>query len=160
MAYVVSRPTGNWEVRHSVSTPAGPRSRTLASFRLLTSEVVELARERCGRQLDAQEIVAAARRAGAPVAREPALGAAATLIGELSRGARLPRSWERLLISLAGGPDGELTESERSGAGWADASAAERGSALRDLLLLADRIPLRDRGELDFPGFPRPVATP
>lgn len=152
MAYVVSRPSGNWELRHSTSTPAGPRSRTLASFRLLTPAVIELARERCDRELAAEEIVAAARRAGAPVAREPALGAAATLIGELSRGARLPRNWEQLLVSLAGGSGSDATESERSGAGWADASAAERGSALRDLLLLTDRIPLRDRGELGFPG--------
>jgi hypothetical protein len=41
MAYVVATQPGRFEVRESASTPSGPRSRTLASFRELTGEVVE-----------------------------------------------------------------------------------------------------------------------
>ena len=41
MAYVVERRSGHWEIRESVHTAAGPRARTLATFRMLTDEVLE-----------------------------------------------------------------------------------------------------------------------
>ena len=41
MAYVTARRDGAFEVRESRSTPAGPRSRTLATFRELDAATIE-----------------------------------------------------------------------------------------------------------------------
>lgn len=157
MAYVVPRQSGSWELRHSVATPAGPRSRTLASFRVLTDDVVDRVVERSRGELDADQLKAAARRAGAPVAAEPALAAGAELLGQLSRGARLPSRWRHLLASLLAGDPTEPSAAEEAAAAWAGRSLEERGEALRDLLLLADRIGPGRRGERS--SFPRLVST-
>ena len=153
MAYAVPRPRGAWELRESVATERGPRSRTLATFRVLTPDAIDRAVERAVGDLTAQQVREAARRAGAPVADDPAIGAAATLMGELSRGARIPAPWRRMLAALAGGEIAGLSESERAAAEWADAGPTRRGAALWDLLLLADHIPTHRPGELAFPGF-------
>lgn len=157
MAYVVQRRSGGWELRSSQATPAGPRSRTLASFRVLTDEVIERALERAGGELDAEGIRAAARRAGAPVARQPAIAAAARLLGELSRGSSLPLGWSRLLAGVLGADGEPPTDGERAAAAWADATPEQRGRALRDLLLLADRIGAPRRAAR--PRFPRLVSA-
>lgn len=158
MAYVVARRPGTWELRSSTFTPDGPRSRTLASFRVLTEEVIERAVRSSGGGLGCDDIRAAALRAGAPVAREAPLGTAAELIGELSRGACLPPRWRALLGALIPGDGDAPTDSERAAAAWADASLDRRGAALWDLLLLADRIgsgrrPARRSRSLEFPGL-------
>jgi hypothetical protein len=140
-----------------VSTPDGPRSRTLASFRVLTDEVIERALASSANDLAADEIRCAALRAGAPVAREAPLAAAADLLGELSRGARLPPRWRALLGALIDGHEGEPTDSERAAAAWADATLEQRGAALWDLLLLADRIGTGRRGRPRR--FPRLTST-
>ena len=41
MAFVVRRPKGRWEIRESFVGPSGPRARTLASFRVLSEDVIE-----------------------------------------------------------------------------------------------------------------------
>lgn len=140
--YVVPRKNGAWELRESASTAAGPRSRTLASFRTLTPEVVERARSRAMKPADAAEIRRAAARAGAPVAASDADAAAGTLLEELARG-RAPRPMLRALLADALGDARRPTPSDsaRAAAPWVAASAHERGAALRDLLLLADRLP-------------------
>ena len=51
--YAIPRRNGSWELREAVATPSGPRSRTLASFRALTPEVIEHARARSTKPLDA-----------------------------------------------------------------------------------------------------------
>lgn len=165
MAYVVPRGSRGWELRQSQQTENGPRSRTLASFRSLTPEVIAKAIERSGGRLDESEIVRAARKAGAPVEADPASEAGASLLSELAAG-RPPRGGIRraLLAALADAPDSgegrELSEAERSASEWLGASAAERGSALHDLLLLADRLPSptaprMSRTSRTRPEFPR-----
>ncbi|HEX8959922.1 MAG TPA: hypothetical protein VF770_08880, partial [Solirubrobacterales bacterium] len=72
MAFIVPKKKGTWEIRESRSTPAGPRSTTLATFRELSDEVIEQARRRASKPLDAKELRQAALRAGAPLA-EPAV---------------------------------------------------------------------------------------
>src|SRR5205823_13758035 len=67
MAFVVRRPVGRWEIRESLLTDAGPRARSLASFRVLTPDVVALAEDRATTSFEAEAVVAAARRAGAAV---------------------------------------------------------------------------------------------
>jgi fermentation-respiration switch protein FrsA (DUF1100 family) len=145
MAYIVRRLRGGFEVRESALTPRGPRSRTLASFSLLTEDVVARVRARSADPPDAEALRSSAVRAGAPVAAARGDTAALTLIAELAAGRPVaPGLRHALLVSLEGDDGGDALR-------WATATDEERGRALRDLLLLADRIPRRRRGPLRFP---------
>jgi hypothetical protein len=147
MAFVVPTRQGGFEVRESRSTPKGPRSTTLVSFRELTDDVIERAREKSAKSPSAEELRRAARRAGAPVARSPIEQAARELIGELARGNRLEPHLQRILLELLqrGYREDErpspANEAARSVAIWMAATPLERGNALVDLLLLADALP-------------------
>jgi len=88
MAFIVPTKKGSFEIRESRSTPAGPRSRTLASFRELTDEAIDKARARAMKPPTADELREAALRAGAPVAPPPIDRAARELIGRLAKGER------------------------------------------------------------------------
>ena len=68
MAFVVGRPHGRFEIRESVQGPKGPRARSLANFSLLTDDVMARAAGRATRPFDAEVVLGAARRAGAPIA--------------------------------------------------------------------------------------------
>lgn len=154
--YATARRNGTWELRESVSTPAGPRSRTLASFRTLTPDAIERARARSTRPVDATVVRRAAVRAGAPVAPSDADRAAGELLAALAHG-RTPRASLRTLVidALAGDERRpEPSDSARAAGSWVAASASERGDALRDLLLLADRLP-PPRTAAARPTFPR-----
>src|SRR4051795_4811602 len=100
MAFIVPTRPGRYEIRESHSTPKGPRSQTLASFRELTDEVIAKAREKATRPPSAEELRRAARRAGAPVARPPAEQAARELIAELARGRQLNSTLHQILSEL------------------------------------------------------------
>jgi hypothetical protein len=152
MAYVVRRPAGRWELREARSTPKGPRSRTLASFAKLTGSVAEQAAARSHGILSAGEVRRLAARAGAPVEGTPADEAAATLLAELDAGRGPSPARGRMLAAALNGRGEHASEAERAVAPWLSASPAERGEALRDLMLLADRIPTtKRRGKLSFP---------
>lgn len=157
MAFVVSRPNGAWEIRESRSTGSGPRSRTLASFRTLTPEVVERALERSAAGLDEQTLVNLARRSGAPVATSGVADDAAALVEGLAAGGDLSPTLRRLTMGALGTP-GVASAAELSAGAWLTATPARRGDALRDLLLLADRIPVRKRS--DKLRFPRLESSP
>ena len=166
MAHVVTRPNGTWEVRESRRTSRGPRSRTLASFRVLTPEVVERIESRASSPLDRDELTSRARRAGAPVAASRADELAAALLREISTGNRPRRALSRLLsdsLADAAGPSSDAAEPSAAAAGsiaetpgplsheaermkmWAGATTRERADALEDLLGLADAIPSKKR---------------
>jgi hypothetical protein len=159
MAYVVATKRGGFEIRESRSTPDGPRSRTLATFRELTDEVIEKARSRSAQQLSADDLRQAARRAGARGARDPADRAARELITELGKGRRLDPSLRRILLDQlrrdrpAEDDRAPVSDAARSVAEWMNATPKERGDALVDLLLLADALPANGRGRkpLEFP---------
>jgi hypothetical protein len=149
MTFVVGTRPGRFEIRESASTPRGPRSRTLASFRELDDAVIERAREKAAKAIDAAELRRSARRAGAPVARSPVDRAARELIAELGKGRSPSPTLRRMLLDLLrdekGRADGPLQspahEAEREVAEWMAASPRERGKTLIDLLLLADALP-------------------
>lgn len=146
MAYVVERKGGSWEVRESRATPDGPRSRTLATFRVLTPDVVERARGRASGPLGPEEVRRAALRAGAPVAEPAADRAARDLLRELAAGRRPQPVLGRLVAGALGAREaGPPSDAARSAAAWAGATAEERAAALRDLLLLVDSLPPRKR---------------
>jgi hypothetical protein len=152
MAYVVARSTGAWEIRESHSTDAGPRSRTLASFRELTPEVIELARERSTKRLDASELRKAARRAGAPVSAPASDCAAGELLSQLAAGHRPRPLLARLLVKALSAEGNQPTGNAQAAAAWIAASPERRGETLRDLLLLVDHLPrARARERARFP---------
>lgn len=162
MAYVVSTKRGTFELRESHSTPKGPRSRTLASFRELDDEVIRKARERAGKALEPEQLREAALRAGATVAEAPLDRAARETLRRLAGGEGLDPMLRELLrdaLEPAGrrghqapGSGGAVSDAARSAAQWVGASPVARGEALRDLLDLADAVPFELRSDgLDFP---------
>lgn len=166
MAFVVPTRKGSFEIRESRSTPAGPRSRTLATFRELSDETIEKARSRAAKPPTADELREAALRAGAPISPSPIDQAARDLLGKLAKGQRPDPMLKHLLLDALvdedrsdrpTDPDAAVSDAARSVSEWVGASAKERGDALEDLLLLADALPLRRRPETI--GFPRLEAT-
>jgi hypothetical protein len=168
MAFVVPTKAGRFEIRESRNTPRGPRSRTLASFKELDEAVIEKARERAeGKRPTAEELRAAALRAGAPVAPHPADQAARDLLSRLAKSEAPSPMLRRLLIDALENPDrsdrpadaeATVSSSARSVSEWIGASLRDRADTLEDLLLLADALPLRRRAA-DI-GFPRLNSTP
>jgi hypothetical protein len=153
MAYVVRRPGGSWEIRESVATPKGPRSRTLASFRRFTPAVVSRAVRAAQRPTSAAQIHEAARRAGAVGSAADA--AARSLLAEAAAGRRPSPGLSRLLLAALG----DATEHDPPGSGapeWMEATPEQRGNTVRDLMRLTDRMPRRGRRPLAFP----PLAHP
>lgn len=152
MAFVVKRPSGQWEIRESVWTPAGPRARTLATFTVLSDEALDRASARATNPFDGDQVRAAAWRSGAPVAESAADRAARALLAEAAAGHLPAPALRRVLVDRL--TDGGLPPELASGDGaaeWAGASLDQRGRALWDLLELTDRLPVRRRGALRFP---------
>lgn len=160
MAYLVRRSPTRIEIRESRSTPRGPRSRVLASFRrVLTRDVVDRAAARATRPFDSDALVRRARTLGIPVRERSREPEARALLSRLRRGdpldpvlaASLRRALERL-------PDAPIPESLAEVSEWLGASAAQRGAALRELLDLYGRVagsrpPRRRRERARFPRF-------
>jgi uncharacterized protein (DUF1501 family) len=161
MAFIVPTKRGTFEIRESRSTPDGPRSRTLATFRELTDEVIERAQERAsGSAPSADDLREAAIRVGAPIPGPPVDKAARETLRLLAKGGRLDPMLKHLLADALEPryrrdrpTEGFVSDPARSATEWIGASASERGSALRDLLELADALPLRlvQPNEIGFP---------
>ena len=152
MASIVPNRSGGWEIRESHSTPSGPRSRTLASFRELDDSVLEHAAGRAERPFDPKAVTIAARRAGAEVKRPPAEQAVRTLLTRLSHGDSItPGLAGAVVAMLEQRPVAQLSHEALQAAEWAGESAAQRGRTLFDLMQLTDALPLRGKGELVYP---------
>lgn len=164
MAFVVPTREGRFEVRESRSTPGGPRSQTLASFRELTDETIEKARAKAANPPSAEELRRAARRAGAPIARAPIEQAARQLIAELAKGSRVNPALRPVLIEMLqrgyreNAEPSPTNEAARAVALWMAATPQERGKALVELLLLADALPHTGRRGKPL-AFPRLDST-
>jgi hypothetical protein len=121
--------------------------------------VVEHARERSSRPLRTQKLRQIALRAGAPVAARSPNQAAGELLAELASGSTPRPVLTRLLLdALDPGVAEPVSDSARAAARWIIASPSARGETLRDLLLLADRLPA-GRAPAQ-PGFPRIRSAP
>jgi hypothetical protein len=161
MAYVVATKPGRFEVRESVSTPEGPRSRTLASFRELTAETVEKVQARSEKSPTAAELTQLALRAGAPVRGSELDQAASETLRRIASGEQPDPKLRRLLIDALSsqGPNDRPPESKsvvsdaaRAATQWIGVGAEDRAHALRELLELADALPIRLRPpEIGFP---------
>jgi hypothetical protein len=153
--FVVGRPGDRWELRESTLTPSGPRSRTLATFRELDDRAMRQARAR-SRDIDPHALRTLCRRAGAPVTQARPDGAAGQLLAALAHDEQPRPSLRRVLAAALGSANAKASDSERAAARWLTATPAERGQTLRDLLLLADRLPARKRTRL---AYPSPMPT-
>jgi hypothetical protein len=154
MAYIVPRKNGSWEIRETCSTPDGPRSSTLASFRELSDEIIERAQGRAAKPIDAEELRRAALRSGAPIEEPLADRAASQLLGELGKGRKPRRALRRLLADAIDGSDAGVSDAARAAQEWVAASPEERGKTLRELLLLGDALPKPRRpDQIQFPRF-------
>jgi hypothetical protein len=149
MAYVVARKGRRYEVRESVTTARGPRSRTLATFADLDDGVLDQVHARATTDVDDASLLRSARKAGAPVTvgLSSADRAARALLAALNAG-QAPSPILTAAVEDALGAAREtrrrpaLPDPVRAAMAWAGTSLAERGEALRDLLLLADRLPV------------------
>lgn len=161
MAYVVATKPGRFEVRESVSTPDGPRSRTLASFSELTDETVKKVQAKAGKPLTAAELTHLALRAGAPVRGSELDTAAAETLRRIANGEQPDPKLRRLLMDalLDHDPDAQPSESRglvsdaaRAASQWIGVGVEARADALRELLELADALPVPLRSqEIGFP---------
>jgi len=150
MTFVTTGRNGAFEVRESRSTPTGPRSRTLATFRELDASTIQKVLERAEKAPTREELIAAALRAGATVADPPADAAARGLLRSIARGEQPDRKLRRLLLDALSGEG-------RSADEWLGTTLDERGDALKDLLLLGDAVPIRRRPKTIH--FPRLDST-
>lgn len=153
MAFIVPRKNGSWEIRETRSTPDGPRSTTLATFRELNDDAIERAKARASGELDGDELRHVALRAGAPVEQPPVDRAARQLLAELSMGRKPQRGLRRLLADAVDPRDAGLSDAARAAQEWVAATPRQRGDTLVDLLELADALPQRRRP--DRIAFPR-----
>jgi len=161
MAYVVATKPGRFEVRESVSTPKGPRSRTLAGFRELTSETIETVRAKSEKPPTAADLTHLALRAGAPVRGSDLDEAARETLRRIASGEQPDPKLRRLLIDALSEPNsreqssrpkGAISDAARAAAQWVGVSSEDRAAALRELLELADALPIRLRPhEIGFP---------
>jgi len=161
MAYVVATKPGRYEVRESKSTPKGPRSHTLVSFRELTAETIEKVREKSERPPTAEELTRLALRAGAPVRGSELDRAASETLRRIAGGEQPDPKLRRLLIDALSEPASgkqapearsAISDAARAATQWVGVSSEERASALRELLELADALPIRLRPhEIGFP---------
>jgi hypothetical protein len=142
MAYVVARRGGRFEIRESLHTAEGPRSRTLAGFSVLTDDVLSAAARRAQRPFDSDAVLRSGRRAGArvQVARSGA--------GRVRD--RFLASSKQMADSVSRPP--------------ANVARGDAGAALLELLGFADMVragqPPRPREPLAFPVLVRLVKQP
>jgi hypothetical protein len=145
MTFITTGRNGSFEVRESSLTPAGPRSRTLATFRELDPATIDKVIARAEKAPAPEELIKAALRAGAPISAPPVDRAARTLLRSIARGEQPDPKLRHLLVTALSGDSSQAAE-------WLGTSLAERGDALRDLLSVADALPLRPRpGKIRFP---------
>jgi hypothetical protein len=160
MAYLVMRPSDRIEIRESLSTSRGPRSRQLARFAgALTPVVLARAAARATRPFDAAALIRRARVLGIPVESHAQETEARALLARLRRDDAIDPVMAGLLVSALDGvtttpvpePLAEVSE-------WIGSTPTARGAALRDLLdmfgrIVAARPPRRARPREIFPSF-------
>lgn len=152
MPSIIERGDGRYEIRESLYTPEGPRSRTLAIFRALSEEQLDHAQERATRPFDRDGVRARAQELGIPWVGVEISRDLRGVIAEVAAGAKPPPVIAAALrMAVEGHAAERLPDSVPGVMEWLGRSDAERGAALRDLLRLADRLPSGPRGRLCYP---------
>lgn len=142
MAYVVARRNGRFEIRESLHTAEGPRSRTLAGFSVLTDDVLVAAERRAQRPFDSDAVLRSGRRAGARV-QVASSGASRARDRFVAGSKNMAASLSRPPVKVGRG---------------------DAGAALLELLGFADMVragqPPRPREPLGFPVLARLAERP
>ena len=157
MAHLIVRRDGRFEIRESEATPAGPRSRSLATFRSLSSEVLDRAARRARRPFDRRRLEERADELGVRRAASSEPRLARELISRSHRGQRPPSVLAAILRDELGDPGVEIPDTLPPLLDWLDTPLERRGRVLRDLLGLASNLPQRRRP--DRSSFPRISST-
>ena len=148
MAYLTRRPSGATQIRESIRTDAGPRSRTLASFRgALDDQVLDRAARKASRRFDREDLIAKAQAMRIGWESSAAV-AARQLVSRLRRG----RTLDPVLVGLLRDSLSDLAETPLAdeldeAAEWVGVGDEERAATLRGLLRLGDAI-VRSRDAL------------
>ena len=146
MAFVVARPGGRFEVRESRVTPHGPRARTLATFGTLDDAVVAHVIERAESPID---VPTSSMPRGGPVRRSRwarhRLTPQPARCSPRSAPVTGPHPRSRPRSPKPSTPTSRSPTPYAPRPAWSGATPEERGDALRDLLLLADRLPVPAR---------------
>ena len=153
MAFLVGRKDGRFEIRESHATEAGPRARTLASFRELDEEVLDRAAAHARRDFDRAAIRERAAKLAVPQHTDRASRAARSLIAELRRGHGPAPSLVRLLRDELPADPRPTPDTIEQAVEWIGKTDRQRGDAIADLLDLGDALPRRERPPRS--GFPR-----
>jgi len=137
------------EIRECITTPRGPRQRTLVRFRgVLTPEILDRAALAATRPFDRQKLIARARARGIPLALARRDPAARSLLARLRGGTPIDPTLVTLLRdALEPLPAAPVPAHLADVADWIGRPEAARGKALRGLLRTAGRV-LRSRGPL------------
>ena len=143
MAFLVVRKDGRYEIRESVATAAGPRARTLATFRQLDDGVLDRATARATGPFDRAAIEARAEELGVPRNVDLASRLARALITELRNGRKPAPALTRILRDELPRDPRPTPDTIAQALEWIGRSDASRGEALVDLLSVADRLPSR-----------------
>lgn len=167
MASLVPRAGDRYDLRETLATPAGPRSRTLATFRApLTPEVLDRAARRALRPFDRAAIVARAAALGVAVSERREDRPARALLAQLRRGEPIDPTLATILREqLAALPAPAASPRFADVAEWVGASGEQRGAAIRDLVRVADRVvrsraAVRTRPKSSYPRFSSRPARP
>jgi len=160
MASLYARKDGRVEIRETIGTSQGPRSRTLAVFRgPLTPDVLERAAARAERPFEAEPLLERAHELGIPITARREDRSARDFLRALRAGAEIdPGLLHTIREVLERSDPAEAPPRWSEAAEWLEASAAERGRALRGLVRTYDRIaqsrpPRRRRRQRRFPSF-------
>ena len=145
MAFLVARKDGRFEIRESVATPAGPRARTLASFRELDDDVLDRAATNARRGLDRAAIQERAAQLAVPRTTDRASRAARSLIAELRWGRRPAPALIRLLRDELPADPRPTPDTIEQAVEWIGKTDRQRGEAIADLLNFGDALPRRER---------------
>jgi hypothetical protein len=160
VAFLTRRGDDRIEIRETRRTDAGPRARSLASFRgALTPEVLDIAESRAAGAFDRQLLLQRASALGIPVTTKRPSRPVRDLLGLLHRGVGFDPT---LLAALRDAIDragaAGLPVALREVAEWIGSTDRQRGEALRGLLRVSDRIvasraPVREKPYTPYPRF-------
>ncbi len=154
MAFIVAKKDGSWEARESIRTESGPRSRTLASFRGMSPEVIDQIVDRASGSVDVEDLRRRAARAGIPTATEVDR-LAARAAREIALSGRPSRNFS-VLLADALRDEPELPHHLDRMKLWAGATLIERADAVVDLLRAGSAFPPIDwERYARRPRFPR-----
>jgi hypothetical protein len=156
MATIIARDDGRFEVRESIATARGPRSRTLAIFRALNDDVLDHADQRAGRALDRKALIARAHALGLHVTRVAGASEPAGFLDRLRNNGLWPTHVRAVQEAIADIEIDALPDHLEAMTDWLGADDRNRADALVDLLRLAGAIvAARDvelrSGPLEFP---------